>query len=156
MAKGEVYKKMSSEWARKLANEKRQKIEGANLRQQKELSDRRLLHASSDKLWIQLFRAAEAKVTELVEEMGDPNCITFHHASDHNQFYLQIGPQKQYVQFSPENWELSTNGPISNDFKLAVLDGSFVGWIKANSGTASAYTSEEIAELLVERFFRSC
>jgi hypothetical protein len=136
---------MVSEWAKNLADRKKQELEEKRLHQEKDLSDRKMLDANADKMWVEVRRAAIESCKELNSSMGS-DYIKFEGASYHNAFTLVTPEQSCTVTFNPPTWLLSVQG---STYSL-VVEGSGVLWKNSQGNTLP---SKSVAQNIVAGAF---
>jgi hypothetical protein len=135
---------METDWIGDLVASKRQEQEDRRFRNEKDLSDRRMLDAHSEAKWFEVWDITEKAVAEYIERMGK-NCISFHGDPGRNKFSLCVGTQETDIRFDRQRWVLSSPYSV---YALTVADGNEVVWKKHGSTqrTSGIYTSEKIVQ----------
>ncbi|HEY6351142.1 MAG TPA: hypothetical protein VI636_17195 [Candidatus Angelobacter sp.] len=142
---------MSSDWAKRLASDKKQQIESRQLQQEKDLSDRKMLQAHSGKMWEAVCKAMDQAAKQLSNEMNDPEHITAYRIGPQLVLIRRKSSTNQYpVEFDPGTWTITTQ---DDSYCLKVMDGNGVAW--GHSAGSEIYTEKEVAQIEVERVFKS-
>jgi hypothetical protein len=139
---------------KELADEAKKKREAGRVQQEKDLSDRKVLEAHWESMWVAIKQATKDAVAKLNEEMKKekPNFITFHGASNQNRFTLKINTLQTAVEYSPGTWKLSVRGyRYQSTYWLRVVVGNGVVWVDEADEHC---TSEQVADGIVERAFK--
>jgi hypothetical protein len=143
---------MGTDWIGGLVASKKQEQEKQLFKDEKDLSDRRMLDAHSEGKWSEVWDTAEKAVPEYNERMGR-NCISFHGDPSHNKFSLRVGTQETDIRFDRQCWVISSPYDV---YTLTIAEGNEVVWKKSGSTqrTSGIYTSLQVAQEQVTKVLR--
>ncbi len=131
------------EWAKNLADQKKAQIERRLLKDEKELSDRKLVSANLPRMWEELREAVITALDQFNREMHT-KFVTYEERS-HNEITLKAETVSVHLNLNPEASCLYVH---STPYKLAVVDGNGVSWHSAQGNPISA---KMLAESLVSQ-----
>lgn len=121
-------------WAKNLADRKKQELEGIRIQQEKDLSDRKMLTSQADSMWVEVRKEIDKAVKEFNEQM-ESQFVSYHAASAHDRIVLEINRDTHTILFMPQTWTLMG---LSSSYKLAVVPGNGVVWKHENGNTFTA------------------
>jgi hypothetical protein len=121
-------------WAKNLADRKKQELEGTRIQQEKDLSDRKMLNSHADPMWVEVRKELDKAVKEFNAQM-ESEFISYHAASAHDRIVLEINRDTHTIVFLPASWTLMG---LSSAYKLAVVAGNGVVWKHENGNTFAA------------------
>ncbi len=141
------------EWARTLANEKREKREQKRLLDEKALKDRHLIDAKADQVWAELRDALNRRIAATNEAMGGEEVLRFTETSDPNCVSIksgESGSELTVLAFDPESANMQT---ADSTYVLTTSGTNDVVWMAPDKKLPIA--SDALAKELVEKAFRT-
>ena len=128
------------DWARDLADRKKQELEGKRIQQEKDLSDRKMLDAHANPMWDELRQEIGKAVEEFNQAMGSAYITSHKAASGPDRVVLEMDGATHTILFMSQIWTVI--GPGGYSYKLTVVAGNGVVWKNQNGNT---FGSEMIA-----------
>jgi hypothetical protein len=142
---------VSSEWINELVATKKQEMEGKRIRDEKELSDRRLLDAHAGEMWAKVRSALKSFVQAFNEGMSG-QCVCFEDGGSQTKCILRVGTHETDIHFHRECWLISSPW---GTYRLTVIEANEVVWQVRGETARSVknYTSEQVAREEASRVF---
>ena len=142
-----------TEWAAKLAQQKKQQREAERLKTEKILSDRRMIKSSSDPQWLVIRGALKDCADDLNHEMGE-TCISVLSAS-HTEIQITDGVDRALgkVIFNPSEATLKVNFHGA-ELRLVVGSGDQFLW-RSEASSSDYWTSVQVAQKAIAYAWQS-
>ena len=139
------------EWINELIATKKQEAEGRRIRDEKELSDRRLLDAHIGEMWTKV-RSAIRSFVQIFNEKTPGQSVCFEDGGSQTKCTLRVGTHETDIYFHRECWLISSPWET---YRLTVIEGNEVVWQvrRETARNVKNYTPEQVAREEASRVF---
>jgi hypothetical protein len=137
------------DWAQNLAEGLKKQEQEKRFRDEKDLSDRRMLEEHASPMWTEVRKAVWIRVQLLNEAAGmGNNYITFNDGEDNCHFTILLKRNSENVTFEKRTQTIQFS---SGSYKLNVIEGNGVVW---KNGAGRESVSDDMAKEIVGEFVK--